>query len=215
MSIDQCFDRSLINVESIAQELYDPQKPGVIAVPHFLTESFCVEARAEFRRNKTLFWDAPLVEGTSRQELKVHYSGPADGTTEGNDQFRAIGRLRESYAQFYKQLSNRCGFWQGSIINSQGLHWYQEGSCGMGVHRDYTKDINLLTLFVLSGNASFSVYRDKQKSKSLYEVETKEGMLVLMRGPRNPNENDLRPYHEIGEVKAERMCVIFRQKKTI
>ncbi len=213
MNLDSFFNRAAFSIETLAQELYDPTKPGVVALENVLTPSFCELAIEDFKRKAHFFKDSPEVENETRQQLKNFYYGSADGGAGDTGQFPLVSRLREAYSSVYKQISNRCNFWQGPVINSQGVHWYPSGSCGMGIHRDYSSDINLLSLFVLSGNASFTVYDDKKGSNKLYEITTLPGMWVGMRGPRSPRENESRPYHEIGIIEDERFSLIFRQKK--
>ena len=59
-------------IEHIARELYDPARCGVLVIPGFLTPDFCREAIADFRAKEHLFWEAPRVEITTKQELKVY-----------------------------------------------------------------------------------------------------------------------------------------------
>jgi len=82
----------------------------------------------------------------------------------------------------------------------------------MGVHRDYSTDINLISIFVLGGTAPFYVCADKQ-GRGKVALHSAPGSLILMRAPRNELENDYRPYHCVGAVEEERFTLLFRQKK--
>ncbi|MBI3334212.1 hypothetical protein HYZ97_01890 [Candidatus Pacearchaeota archaeon] len=203
---------SLFNTERIAQELYAASQPGVMLIPGFLSQEFCERAMSEFRKREELFHEAPHVENTTRQELKVYYCGEADGAEKRTCPFQLIASLRERYSILCKKLGERAGFQQGSVINSIGIHWYAPCSCGMGTHRDYSKDINLLSMFALSSTTPFNVYADKQGTGKL-TLPVTPGSLVLMRGPRCAEENEMRPYHSVDRVLEERFSVLFRQKR--
>ncbi len=214
MILENAINSELFHADKIARELYDFLKPGVLAIPGFLAPEFCELAIADFRAGEALFKDAPLLENGTKQELRTYYCGEADNAEKERRQFPLVSRLKEEYSTLYKSLGRRAGFWQGAQINSVGIHWYAPGSIGMGIHRDYSNDINLISAFILSGNTPFAVYSDKSGSQRICEIETRPGMLVLMRGPRKFEEKEYRPYHEVSCVQEERFTILFRQKKS-
>ena len=212
MELEHIMYRALFHIEEITKELYDFSKPGVLVIPGFLTPDFCREAIADFRAKEHLFWEAPRVENTTKQELKVHYCGEADKGEREGGQFPYVCALKEAFSPLYKALGARAGFAQGAQLNSRGIHWYGAGSFGMGVHRDYSIDINLICSFTLSSNTRFYVHANKQ-GLGTQAFEVTPGSVILMRGPRRLEEHDYRPYHSVDRVTEDRFALLFRQKK--
>ena len=211
MELERYINCEFFSLEKIARELYDFSKLGVLSIPNFLTQDFCRIALEDFKRKEYLFKNAPLIEGETRQELKIFYCGEAD---KGQDikEFPILLKLRAEYSPLYKRIRERAKFNQGAIINSVGIHHYFSGSIGMGFHRDYSRDINLVSIFVLKGDAPFYVSKNKKGNGKL-EIFSEPGSIILMRGPRNDEENEYRPYHAVGNISEERYSIIFRQKR--
>jgi hypothetical protein len=82
---------------------------------------------------------------------------------------------------------------------------YPQGSIGLTLHRDESRYVNLISIFVLKGEAPFLVSLDRDLSCPI-ATHTRAGDLVLLRAPRgmeNVTEKRLRPFHAVGQVLEE------------
>ena len=198
-----------LNLEAMARKLYDPDNLGGISIPNFLEEERRI-AILDGIKGADLSWRRPQRrEGYVFQEMDIYYfqEGFQDYWEE-----RGVPEIeelkREFEEEFYKPLGKVAGF--DGKINFTGLNHYQNGSIGITPHRDYEGDINLVSIFVLQGEAPFYVCSDRKKSNSL-KLNSEPGSLILLRAARKEEEQSLRAWHYLEEVKSERYVLIFRQ----
>ncbi|MDA2927966.1 hypothetical protein MYX78_12185 [Acidobacteria bacterium AH-259-G07] len=193
----------------ICQELYHPAKLGGISIQGFLPSEFKEELLCEIKNNSRLFRRAPRKYINAFQEFDYFHLGEADQKRVKGD-FKAMYRLREGYADLCSALSKRAQFSTAGHPNSITVQRYWERSLGITPHRDESKYINLISIFILEGEAPFFVCSDRQKSQCTQLPALPED-LILLRTPRNPEEKRLRPIHCVGRVTQERYSVTFRQ----
>jgi len=193
----------------ISRELYDLSKLGGMSFPNFLNPDFREDLLNEIKNAQGRLKPAEQYVGKVQQVMNTFYIGEAHNNSNiGN--FPLVKQLRDTYSLFYKELGNIANFYSGNI-NSIGFHHYPANSLGITPHQDYAFDYNLISIFVLEGNASLNVCRDRDKRDSM-QLSAAPGSLVLLRAARKPEEQKYRPFHYIDGVKEERYSLIFRQK---
>ncbi|MEO5646344.1 MAG: dihydroneopterin aldolase [Candidatus Paceibacterota bacterium] len=100
-------------------------------------------------------------------------------------------------------------FKQGDRLESK-LIKYPISALGVGAHKDLSSNINFIVVMNLYGTTTFYTSSDKKRSdEKAYIVE--EGDIVIMRGPRNSTENDLRPIHYVLDILEERLVFVCRE----
>ena len=152
------------------------------------------------------------MRGPVIQEMKTLYLE----TRQENDLptfFRdRIEQFKKEYTEFYQRMA-KAALFNESEFNSLGIHCYPEGSIGITPHQDFTRDHNLVTSFVLSGNAPFYVARTREK-EGAQRFDTPPGSLIFMRAARDECEQTGRPFHYLeGPLEEERYSILIRTKR--
>ncbi len=203
----KCFD-----CDYTAGELYNPDNIGAVSISGFLSESVREDLLREIKNCQNSFTVAPREYLNALQEFDHLYLGEADEKkTEGD--FPWIFCLRDFYAGFYRKLSRYAGFSAGSL-NSIEIKRYPKDSLGLTPHMDQSAFVNLISVFVLEGEAPFYIYGQDRKTV-LSELDSSPGSLILLRAPRNRQERDLRPMHGVGRVTQERYTITFREQSLL
>lgn len=198
------------NAENIAKELYDMTKLGGTTVTDFIPLETRLMLLEEIKKSKEYLLDAPKQEGKVYQEMKtIYFSNPKK--VREMLFFPSISKICDEYSVSYKELEKYGNYETKPEINSIGVHYYYAGSKGISPHQDYAYDINLISIFVLQGEAPFYICKDRDKNGSI-KLESAPGTLILMRGARNKTEQKLRPFHYIDRIPEDRYTLIFRQK---
>ncbi len=87
---------------------------------------------------------------------------------------------------------------------------YPISNLGVGAHKDLSSNINAIILFNLYGSTTFYTSTDKNRSnEKAYHVGP--GDVVVMRGPRNHTEDNLRPTHYVLDIQEERLVFVCRE----
>jgi len=201
-----------INVEKIVNELFDFSKLGSISIPDVLT----IEAREELLESiilsKHLFKEAKReMKSGVIQEMNTLYLERFVEEELPKILRDRIKNLTNEYSEIYERIAEVANF-SVPTFNSIGINWYPIGSYGITPHKDYASDTNLITSFVLSGNAPFFVCRDKQKTDA-FQLNADPGAIIFMRAIRNEDEQLSRPFHYlVGPIKIERYSILIRNK---
>lgn len=119
--------------------------------------------------------------------------------------------LHELYLQIRAELESRSSvpFVQGDRLETK-LIKYPVSTLGVGAHKDLSSNINCIVLMDLYGTTDFYTADDKQRTnEKCYRVEP--GDIVIMRGPRNKEENHLRPTHYVLDIEEERLVFVCRE----
>jgi len=135
----------------------------------------------------------------------MEYCDIGEFENERRKDFENVFLLRDSY----ELLVRESGF-QDIKFNSVSFQKYKEGSIGITPHRDGLKYINLISVFVLGGEAPFYICKDREGTDKTY-LGSSPGSLILLRAPRKPEEKDFRPLHSVGRVGKERYTIGLRQ----
>ena len=200
----------LPRIDEIARELYDFSKVGAAAFSNVLNRDFRRELVEEIRRNKNKLNTVKREAGQVIQDIDTAYIGEGDNNRRESE-FPLAFQLRGEYSPFFKGLAARAGFTPGRL-NSVGLHYYPANSRGITAHQDYARDINLVSIFVLEGQAEFYVCNNREGNGSL-KLDSSPGGLILLRAARKESEQRFRPFHYIPGVREERYSIIFRQRE--
>jgi hypothetical protein len=207
---------SRFDVDQICDELYDPAKPGGVLLPNFLQPPVREQLLREIKENAHLFTSAPREYLKAVQEFDYLQLGEAD-EEKAEGEFRRIFQLRDRYSGFYREIAEKAQFEPAGTLNSIAVQRYPKGSAGITPHRDESQYVNLISIFVLAGEAPFGISFDRQKT-SVIEFPASCGDLVLLRAPRDrsdPRERAMRPMHYVGRVAQERYSLTFREKSAV
>ncbi len=203
---------NFFDFDYIARELYNPDNIGAVSISGFLSESVRKEVLREIRNGQNSFTVAPRGYLNALQEFDNLYLGEADEKKTGGD-FPWIFCLRDFYTGLYRKLSRRAGFSAG-CLNSIEVKRYPKGSLGLTPHMDQSRYVNLISVFVLEGEAPFYIYSQDRKTV-LSEIDSSPGGLILLRAPKNRQERGFRPMHGVGSVIQERYTITVREQSLL
>lgn len=201
-----------VSVDAIVRELFDLTRIGVVAVTDFLTVEGRTELLDAVKTIEPLLETVLRVRGPVIQEMRTLYVETRQEDTLPPLFREGIEQLKREYTVIYERIAEAARF-QEREFNSLGVHCYWEGSCGITPHQDFTRDHNLVTSFVLSGNAPFYAARTREK-EGAQKFDTPPGSLILMRAARDEYEQAVRPFHYLeGPLEEERHSILIRTKR--
>ena len=199
-----------LDITAIVTDLYDPLKPGALAVPDILDTEFRKQLLDEI---KLLHYDeSPRHYGHADQEV-------SHCVVRDTSRLPLIHSLNNQYSEVYERIAEQAGF--TSDLNSLIVHKFCKGAMGIGPHRDESKYRNLISVFVIDGEAPFYVCSGREKTDSgivalnPVKLDASPGSLILLRAPRNIGEKALRPMHYVGDVTKERYTIGLRTIHTV
>lgn len=206
-------------------KIYDVGHPGYIHIRDIICENNRkslleeIDSKLDFRFKK-----APSNEGKAWQEFLTVQLGRSDDLNKVTS-FKYVPDLQEGrlpllegfirdYTQtIHNPLARLAGFNQEpDLVNSIGIHKYPVREGGLGYHRDYASNINLIATVTLKGSSNL-FYAENIDGKNEFPILLNGGDLFLIRGPRNEAENSIRPYHKVESVGQERYAILFRTLK--
>jgi hypothetical protein len=194
--------------QSFVTDLFDASKPGLQVLPMKLGEGKLDEMNAFIRANTSAFEVKREKYIENNQLVSLLYRGPFDTSSLDNTIFSEIV---ESYKQLRDQISalSDIPFSQGSSIEIKLIH-YPVSKLGVGIHKDLSSNLNLIVFFNLFGSTNVMTYDDKAGNGSVAHP-VRAGDISVMRGPRNVDEPDIRPYHAVGEIFEPRTVMVIRE----
>lgn len=193
-------------------ELYDPSKPGMVHIQHFLNPSKRDELMQEALHHQERLAQEPGQVGKVYMEMDTLYFGAGEKYAWPDErEFPVLLSLKREYDEVFRRFSQFAHFQPGEL-GSMGIHHYAQGGTGITPHMDPPRYVNLVSIFVLKGSAPFGICKDREYTDKI-EVMTRAGDLLLMRAPRSKEELTWRPFHYVGKVNEERWAVLFRQVK--
>lgn len=98
-------------------------------------------------------------------------------------------------------------------FNSMILQKYHKGSTGITPHRDGLRYVNLVCIFIISGEGRFYICPDRSGSGSR-EVAASPGDVVLLKAPGFLGSRD-RPFHYVADIQTVRYTLGLRQDDTV
>ena len=195
----------------IIQEIYDPSHIGAVVLDGLLDEEFCegiARSLVDTRENYDLFGVSKNKQGHVYQDMQTFYCEDAESRASFPPEFAfymdflyAIDSLNRENLNFQKRAND-----------SIGVHFYPQGSAGISPHRDYASDINLISIYCMSGEADFCVARTRDREGEVRH-RVKQGSVIFMRAAREDSEQDLRPFHYVENVDSDRYSIIFRERE--
>jgi len=162
-------DSSKIDIEYIVNELYNFSKIGGISIHNVIPENAREDLIENVNSVKRFFWEAPKKEGNVMQEMKCFYLEDLNEDCLDRTFLTTINQFKDEYCEIYGEIAQRAQF-EDERFNSLGFHYYPRDSLGISPHRDYVRDRDLISIFILKGNASFYVclfyYEQHETGKS-------------------------------------------------
>lgn len=144
----------------------------------------------------------------NNQEVSLVYDGVFGEMTGSNQQEVALHNLYYKIRNEIEKYSE-IPFKKGDRLETKMIK-YPVSNLGVGAHRDLSSNVNCVILFNLYGTTTFYTASDKKRgNEKAYLVEP--GDVVIMRGPRNETENNLRPIHYVLDISEERLVFVCRE----
>lgn len=193
---------------SFVSDLFDASRPGLQVLPMKLSDGKLDEINAFISNNGSAFEIKREKYIANNQLVSLLYRGPFDTSVLDNTIFAELVDTYKQLRQHINRLSE-IPFSQGTSIEIKLIH-YPVSELGVGIHKDLSSNLNLIVFFNLQGSADVMTYADKQGNAPVAHPVS-SGYISVMRGPRNKNEPDIRPYHAVGAVHEPRTVMVIRE----
>jgi hypothetical protein len=192
------------NFHDIAR-IYDPAHVGVVVIPDVLSPHECRTLLDDILRFDDQFEVRNNDYGKVAQEADLLYLGPVDPHRKDLD-IPSLASFVSCYNSWFDGLGAVAGF-RGEA-NSIRIHRFHAGSLGLTAHQDYTYNTCAISATVLEGDSDFLGGRSREGPFENFSAPP--GSMILMRGPRNPEELNLRPFHAVTNITKTRYSVCLR-----
>ncbi len=190
--------------------LYSPKTDGILHIKGAVYKILDNEKLKDWYQKRWQDFekkDEKYIE--NNQEVAVVYNGPYE-------QMGAAASPQEiAFHQLFRMIRKELSLYsnvplvEGDRLETK-LIKYPVSKLGVGAHKDLSSNINAIVLFNLYGTTTFYTADDKNRSnEKAYLVEP--GDIVIMRGPRNKKENDIRPIHYVLDIAEERLVFVCRE----
>jgi alkylated DNA repair dioxygenase AlkB len=198
------------DLELLAKELYDFSKPGIVQIKAALNENLIEELFHEVQKGP--FQPVLVRKGglQVREDVTYFTTGEIERENKTSSRFPDLEQLQAEYKKIYCRLGEKNKF-SDTPLNSAAVYKYEPGSEGMGPHRDYAENSNLISIFSLSGKAIFYSCSDREKN-DLVSYQIDPGDCILLRAARCPEEQAFRPFHYVEHKEGTRICIALRAK---
>lgn len=187
-------------MENIDQ-IYDKEHCGVIMLKNFLPDDIHkqISDYLSNENNKTKYIKLPYMYGKTIQDMSVWNFASEN---------KEINILKNKYLEIRNSI-----FRKYDIDLEICVNYYDKGAKGISPHRDFSTSVNMIGIYVVHSKNDFCVAdtRDKQNEK---RFDAYDNTLIIMRGPRSTDENDMRPFHYVENIIEDRISIIFRENKT-
>lgn len=181
----------------IIADLYDSRHVGVVIVQNMLDAESLRQIRNVLETKVEHFY--PLQFGNvTRWDL-------------AEEDFRKYPVLELGRKEFRRMVNEISFVTRLNPVYQEkfSIMFYPEGSSGVEPHRDSEHSVNCVAIFVIKGNNTFFVAKDRA-CKEVTEFPTRSGDVILMRGPRGIGDILSRPIHYVSEVTRSRYVMICR-----
>jgi hypothetical protein len=201
--------------------LYEPRHIGGIFLPRALDSNFLSLLRHEVvgLDRGSLFEKDPEQVGVVRQNSFSLYAG---GWGKGDTmQFQVVMEdlpfscmLASAYAsEVYNPIASAAGLPQIGDVNSLNFRRYPANSLGLGYHLDSTSGINLVGVVSVEGDAIFSLASSRQGHGEIsYRMRPGDMMLMRANPKRGKSDPDIRPFHSVRILGADRYSLVLRNR---
>jgi len=123
-------------------------------------------------------------------------------------------RLKNDFTELFTRkistLKVKDLFSTSLLFNDMSLQRYRVGSIGITPHKDGKSRINLICVFILTGQAEFAICDDRSGSNARF-LDTMAGNLIILRGPGFLN-SEVQPFHFVRNITHERIVFGLRQR---
>ena len=191
------------------KNFYSPDTDGILHLKGILYKILDEEKLREWYQKKWKSFEKKEEKYIqNNQEVSVVFNGPfGDMHPFIDPQERALHQL------CYKIRNEIAKYSDIPLVAGDRLETklikYPVSKLGVGAHKDLSSNKHCIILFNFYGTTTFYTAKDKERSgEKAYLVEP--GDIVLMRGPRNESENDIRPTHYVLDIDEERLVFVCR-----
>ena len=212
-----------LDPQDIAKNLYDFEQPGATSFADVLSWELCqniIKVSEAYRLLPGNGFVTPQRErGRVIQEMQICYlerllQVPPELSS-------VIAPIAVELEKFFQRLRPyaeplagdllRDTPLLGSSFNSIGIHYYPAQTGGITPHRDFASSLNLIIIFVLSGDAELYICQNRKGEEAKKTICSPRSMVIL-RAPRNEAEQQYRPFHYLTSSSTDRYSLIFRQE---
>lgn len=200
----------MINKEKV-DVMYNKNSDGVIHFKNIIPENDLNLILNEIKTNSHLFEkkDEKYIE--NNQDVALIYRGDFSLTSLDSTVFKNVFRQYIEIRSEIEKFSD-LPFEKGNVLEAKIIR-YPVSDLGVGIHRDLSSNVNMITFFNLFGKVKFYTYKDKDGNR-MNEYLLKAGDISLMRGQRLNEIEDIRPLHGVEEVNEERLVLAIREIRT-
>lgn len=189
-------------------KFYDPSHQGVAVLSNHLVPSDLVEINEFVKKNDSLFEIKREKFIENNQTVSLIYRGPFEKDLLKDSVFKHIMshyfKLRQKFDEYSEHP-----FKQGTSIEVKLIH-YPVSELGVGIHRDLSSNINLVVFYNLTGEVDLKTYETKAGDNPVSNF-IRAGDISLMRAPRIPSEEVIRPFHGVEKVAVPRTVLVIRE----
>jgi len=210
-----------LNPRQTAQTLFNFASRGVASQAGVVTSKDCaalVNVFDNFRKKGEGFVTPQRERGRVIQEMQICYLERLKMVPEElTEAIIPLASCLESWFQQFRLFAEplaenlRDTALLDTSFNSIGIHHYPAKTGGITPHRDFSSSLNLIVIFVLSGDAALYTCQNR-KGEAAEKVNCAPGSMVVLRAPRNQAEQRYRPFHYLTSSTTDRYSLIFRQE---
>jgi dihydroneopterin aldolase len=124
--------------------------------------------------------------------------------------FRPGSLFSQLRDEFQRMLIGTSAFSTQLNLNEMSLQLYEKGSMGITPHMDQASRINLVCVFVLTGQARFALCDDRSGANPR-DLDTSPGNVIIIRAPGFMGTT-VRPMHFLSDVTERRIVFGLRQR---
>ena len=177
----------------------------IASLPYFSTEeiSSLIDCCAEFKFREA----CPLTKTGIVQDFSVCFPAPKVG---------ALEKCVNHFNLIFSDPGLKLFFSSMLEFNDIAVQKYEEGSSGIGIHRDNQRYRDLILIICLSGKSEFIIANSRNGS-SAHIIDDSPGRLIMMAGPgfKNLGEPNNRPLHGVRNIKKGRLSLGLRCDTTL
>lgn len=180
----------MIKLQTTQEAASAIQKNGAILVRNVLNEH---SLNWYLSRAKVLRYEEQPREFGKRQVRQDVWSAPVVSGT-------ALDTLATSLENAIVELVGEQCFDEPLWFNHRNIQRYEHGSHGIDPHKDHHHFFNLIALFGLAGEGTFTIYSELG-GRALIRLVIAPNTLLLMKAPGFCGEQ-ICPWHGVGNIKG-------------
>lgn len=200
-------------VEQCAEQL-GPRGVGAFVVRQYLQPELVSELQEQL--DASTRWSVPTAYFKDRPNVVQDYAKIALILSRGNqavidDEFPALRKLVTAVDNLAVTLSQPFPLLDRFRINDIDLHNYPTGSKGLGAHKDYPRNTQLIVVNNIQGTSRFGLHNGRDEAAHTY-LNMEPGDVLPMRSVGlYETTADIRPYHSVVPDADGRISVVLRQ----